>query len=42
MIDGIKTQTVEIRGTQQIFRELHISKDMYGVLKIEATLVFIL
>ena len=26
MIDGIKTQTVEIRGTQQIFRELHIIK----------------
>ena len=24
MIDSIKTQTVEIRGTQQIFRELHI------------------
>ena len=26
MIDSIKIQTVEIRGTQQIFRELHIIK----------------
>ena len=26
MINGIKTQTVEIHGTQQIFRELHIIK----------------
>ena len=26
MINGIKTQTVEIPGTQQIFSELHIIK----------------